>query len=233
MKKIISLLLVVVLVFSFTPSGFAEEIQKANRLPLDDALALAHEMYPGANVYIDGNDVIHVVVTGQSQQTQVQPSIQPMASDYAPNGGSYRRFTPPAYWDPNAGIPYSMVYLPADQTAGLLSAKLTSSLIGTVINWLASYPASTVATMINNAYGLSLTPTAVLFIAGLGTYNAIQWIDTAALVSVTNQYSRIRITRLTIGGYPSNVYAGWTGSYVTDDPYSVFNPTFYRGVYDI
>ena len=187
-------------------------------------------MYPNADVYIGENDIICIV---NKSMYDISNREDLLRSTYAPNGGSYRNFKIPTGWSPDAGIPYSMVFLPADKTVALLNARLKSSLISSIVSLLVNHSASAVSSIIASTYGVTLSPSAILFLSGIGTYSAITWLDTAALTTATNNNSKICITRTMVYGYPSDIYTGWSGNYVVPNPYSAFNPVFRKSVYDV
>lgn len=226
MKKMLSILLASLLITaSAIPAFAATTTEETMRADLDSVLAALEDQYPDAEVYLAENGEISVVVTESVNASK-------RASYYSPSGGSFRSFSPPIGYPFTSPIPYSKVFLPSDQTFALLNGVIEDGLIEDVVLWIAD-GVGLVITRVLAKYAITLSAAGVLFLVGLGTYQAIQWLDQAALVSVTNNYNRICITRTTTQGWPTNLYSGWVGNYCSDSPYSNFNPTFYSGVWDI
>lgn len=232
-KKLVSLFLIIALTLSVvTPCLAAETTLLSDRAPLEDVLAYIQTIYPGAQVTVDENNILQILV--EEQQPQMLTARAALTSTYAPNGGSYRYFTAPPGTDPYSPMPWSIVYLPAEQTVALLSAKLSQDLFEDVISLAGSgISISGIVASIYTTFGVWLGPAGVVLILAIGTYNVMSWIDEAMLVTVTNNYSRISIERTTTMGWPSNYYSGWVGNYVTAAPYELWYPTFYSSVYDI
>ena len=224
-KKVISLLLIFILCICLPIQCLAMEGEYKEKT-LEETVEEVKQMYPGCIVEVDDKDTINVLV--------LDPIIETRSSSiYAPNGGSYRGFKPPQYVvGTGSAVPYSMIYLPAEQTAALLAAKTKSGLFEDILLWIGSNSAKKVVSLVSAKYGILLSELGVLFLVGLGSYQVINWVDSAILANAVSKSSRISITRTTVNGWPSNVYGVWSGNYVTASPYQDWNPTFYAGAYD-
>lgn len=233
-KKLISIILIIALALSVSiPSLAANKNRSTDRAPLEDVIAYIHSIYPDAQVVVDDNNELQILIGDQQPQTS-NKSMSALASIYAPNGGSYRNYLAPPGTDPYSEFPWSKVYLPADQTVAVLSAKLNQDLFEDVIDLAAGgISLSAIAAWVYSAYGIWLGPAGVSILIGIGIYNVMDWIDTYMLVNITNNYSRISIERSTTMGWPSNYYSGWVGNYVSATPYESWGPVFYSGAYDI
>lgn len=212
----------------------AQAANTEERGDLEETILLIKEMYPDAVVEVkDG--VINVTAS-------LPNVIQTRAtSEYAPDGGSYRGFVKPWYVSTDSALPYSMVYLGHEQTVALQLARSDSSLVSTVITWVAGDLSASalekVAAKIAAKYGVWLTRAGILLIVAVGTYEAISWIDqvmfNTAMHNCTLAQQKISITRTTTNGWPTNMYFAWNSNYVSCSPYESYNPTFYKGTNDL
>lgn len=229
MKKVLSVVLAILIIVLPSTHCFALS-NDSQHITKEEAVKRLSDLYPNADVYIGENGIICIVDLSTDDSSSRE---NPTRSEYYPNGGSYRNFTAPLGWPADAGVPYSMVFLPADQTAALLSARLETSLISTIVSLLANHPASWVSTYLATNFSIFLSANAIVFLSVIGTYNLISWLDSAALITATNNNSTICITRASVYGFPSDIYTGWNGTYVSPSPYDSFNPSFHSGVYDV
>lgn len=226
-KEIVCVVLVIVLIVTGSTFGFASSSNDS--ISIEEAINRAKVLYPNAYIYVDDNGTISIVMDAMFTSKN---SIQNRSSIYAPNGGSYRNFTVPIWWDASSGIPYSIVYLPEVQINSIIQAKLNTDVFEFIIDH-AAYSIDMLQNVILATFGVSISQAALLFLIGFKTYNALDWMDTQALMRVTANYQKIEIVRSSLYGYPSNMYFGWTGNYVDASPYEDFNPSFYSGVYDL
>lgn len=72
-----------------------------------------------------------------------------------------------------------------------------------------------------------------MLLVAIHTYNLMSWINSTSLSLAAQSTGKVCITRATCMGIPTNIYISWSGSYVTNSPYSDWGPTFYSSVYDI
>lgn len=230
MKKIASVLITVILAFSVALNAFAaDDSMMSEKAKQYKAIKYFESTYPGAQAIVDENGVLQVYIPEQQSKNTLQITA---TSIYAPNGGSYRSFTPPIGSDPYGDFPYSMIYLPGDQTAALLAARNIPGLFPDVITWSAT-GISFACSMVYAKYGVLLNPSGIVLLVGIYTANLMNWINTTSLSYAALSTGKVCITRSTTMGIPTNIYISWSGSYVTDAPYSDWGPSFYASVYDI
>lgn len=229
MKKVIGILLTLALVISISAPSFATT-GKNKKLSIEEAVERIQEMYPNSEIRVDEHEVIHILNNEPISSNRTNMATRSIT--YAPDGGSYRSFTTPSWWSADAGIPYSIMFIPANKTTALLVANENSSVFELIKDNLVALGVDTVIAQIATLYGVQLTAAQVYFLSGILLYSMVQAIDHDSLVGVLSQYDKVSIIRESLYGYTSNIYSGWTGDYVSPDPYDDFNPTFYNGVYD-
>lgn len=178
---------------------------------------------PSANTYLDE--------INRSTLGSVASSI------YAPNGGSWRNFTPPSYMiQPGSGytLPYCVTFLPGDKADALYISMTTTGLWSFLKdNPLSSLGAETVGTKILNKFGISLSTSQIVFLYSASCiylYNTVN-VNSLARAKSETAAGKVRIDYTTINDVPTNYYYSWSGNYVTDSPWQEFSPTFYKDVY--
>lgn len=224
MKKMMSLLLVIVLVMSLTSPAMAVKNEKPK---LDVALAHLQQQYPGATITVSEEEVISVVLPS----SDIAPFAA--ASIYAPDGGSWRNFTAPIGSDPYGTFPYGIVYLPGEETSMLSAAKDLSGIIPDVVMWAADKGTAAAVGLLAAKYGISASVVGIMFLVSLQAYSYISWVDQKSLSAAARRTGKVSIELATCMGYPAYFYRTWDGTYVTDSPYESWGPSFYRGVYDV
>ena len=157
-----------------------------------------------------------------------------MATVYSPEGGSYRSFKAPSYVGPYDSIPFSMIFLPAEEVVTLQNAIIIDNLIGDVVSlFAAGKTAQEVIAAVKAKTGITFSTKSIIWLSVIGSKKFIEWIDKASLALVTKNYSKVRLTRVTTNGILTNLYSGWVGDYVSDEPYSDYKPILYKGEYDV
>lgn len=226
----LSLLMVMIIVMPTQAADVGAEEMKGD---LVETIALIKELYPEAVIEVkDG--VINVATLGMDTvQTRA-------ASEYAPDGGSYRSFVKPWYVSADSALPYSMIFLGHEQTDALLLARSNSSVVSDVIGWVGGGGASALeyaSKQVAKKYSKYIGAAGILLIVAIGTYETISWIDTvtfnAAMNNCTLAQKKISITRTMTNGWPTNIYSAWNSDYVGCSPYEAYNPVFKIGVYDL
>lgn len=195
----------------------------------ESILAIVEQLYPGSVIHISENGTINVAL--------LEEPIRTKSSFHAPAGGSYRNFVPPfGYNVATLPVPYSKVFLPQEQTFALYQGMVTDNLFNQVIEWAASgLSYLNIQDYIKAKFNLNISIAGIVFLIGIGSFEVIQWLDTVAMNTAVSKSKNgsISIMRTTVGGYPTNIYTPWDSSYVNDNPYENFNPTWHKGVYDI
>lgn len=195
----------------------------------ESILKKLEQLYPGSTIHMSEDGTINVVLSEEPARTK--------SDFYAPAGGSYRNFVPPlGYNTAILPVPYSQVFLPSDETFALYQAMKTETLLDQVADWAfqgLSY--LKIQELVQAKFGLDLTMPGIVFLVGIGSFEAVQWLDSVAMHTAVSKSKEgaISITRTTVEGYPTNVYAPWDTYYVNPNPYESFNPTWHKGEYDI
>ena len=229
MKKIISLILALVTIFSLTTPCFALEEQKSS---IEEAVALAEELYPGAEIHIDKQGTLHIFV-----DIEVGRAAARVSQIYAPEGGRFHHFIRPALTDPYVYTPLSIVFLPHEEVEALSIALENEDLFNDIIEKAKEIGGEVLtASAINEIiqaikYGLILTAAGVLFYISQSVYSAIDWVDRYQFNQAREKYYKLCIQQLTLRGNIANVYTGWSGNYVSAAPYDDWNPMFTEGDY--
>lgn len=226
MKKIISLLLALATIFLLTVPCFAMENQKAS---IEEAIALAEDLYPGAKIVVDKAGVLHIL------PVSTPISVSTRASQiYAPNGGRFSNFVRPPLTDLNAYAPLSIVFLPADEAEAVIIAMEDQAIFDTVIDMLSDNdPVDYIIKTIDILFGVTLTEAAVLFYQIIAVYDVIDALDDILFYSAYSQYGKVCIQQLYLRGNMSNVYLEWSSNYVSAAPFENWNPKFNHGDYSI
>lgn len=226
MKKIISLILALITIFSLTTPCFALEGQKAS---IEEAVALAEELYPGAEIFVDENEIIHILPAAMSSMYAVQTS-----QIYAPEGGRFHSFIRPPLTDMYAPAPLSIVYLPHEQVDAIDIAKDNKELFYHVIDLLGAGTAvEKIIESVLKTFKIRISSGMVFFYSVIKFYDIIDTIDRYMFNSAREKYNKICIQQLNLRGNISNVYLEWSGSYVSPSPYDNWNPSFRPGDYSV
>lgn len=228
MKKAISFLLVICLMFSLITNSFAASIYP-EQPSIEEAAAQLQKQFPDAVISVtDG--VINVL-----QMSSPTQSNSLRASTYAPQGGSYRNFFPPIGFVSGSGPqPYSVVYLPKGVTDAFVSSLLDASFFDVIISTAAGAGIEAAIAAVAVKFGITLPPLAITFIVAIGSYYLLGEYDAQMALKATNSLKNgISIFRSVYAGWPTNMYYPWTSSYVSPDIYAGWNPIFYPGEYDI
>ena len=225
-KKFLSFLLVLVITFTGTTPYFA--VENKENTGVEAAIYTIQEMYPDSEIrVVDGE--LHVVVNEE-------PISVTRASEYAPNGGSYRNFKAPSYVTPEMVNPYSMVYLSAALTSDLVYVRNNQSIFNLIIQKsLEGLSAGGIATWLEVSKDIVISEAAIVIVITCATFAVMRWLDTVSMVKAQSNSStrKIYIIRSSANGVYVNMYYPWNSNYVSASPFEDFNPQFYRNVYDI
>lgn len=226
MKKIISCILVLCMIFSISSNSFAASAYM-EQPSIEDTVVQLQEQFPDAVISVS-NGVINIL--------QMSPPVSSSSfrvSTYAPRGGSYRKFFPP-FGVVGGPRPYSIVYLPTDIAKGFVSALQDENVFDVIVSTAIGLGVEKAIAAAAASFGITISAAAVTFLVAIGSYYVLGGYDAHLAYQATNVYSNgISIFRTTYDGWPTNMYFPWTNSYVTPDVYEEWNPTFYPGEYDI
>lgn len=110
-----------------------------------------------------------------------------------------------------------------------------NNLFNSIIEWAGSYAVEKIVTLVASKYGVNLSPAGISFLVFIGSYSVLKKYDASLAMDAWNNSSdgKICIQRISSYGYPVNYYFSWEGNYCSSSPYELWNPTFYKGQYDI
>lgn len=109
----------------------------------------------------------------EEDEDVINNMIQATSNTYAPDGGSYRKFSPPSVV--GMTVVYSMVFLSSEQTVALQQARIKSSLISSIVSAVDKYGITKAIDVINVKFALNFTKVHVAFLYAIGVYSAISF----------------------------------------------------------
>ena len=193
---------------------------------LEETIAQVQARYPGAEITIGDDNSIHVVLP-----YSIDNAISPASADdlYAPEGGTYYGYRPPAgIISPE--IPTYKTYIPSDMSQLFYEIKTEPTVFEEFIgalNDVSDTPG--VVDLIATYFGVTVNyVTAGLFLTGQAL-GLLAWIDAYSLETAMDDGAdgAISVQITTFEGYPMYIYSGWGGVYVNPDPYAMWNPTWH------
>lgn len=228
--RILALFLAIVLcIGSVLPiSAFAVESTQRNT-SLNEVLNTLQQAHPNATITVE-DGTIHVVMPKQD------PGNSSRASEIAPQGGSWKNFSPPYEYlvNPSLVRPYCIVFLPENLTTALVISMAEDYVWGYIQDCLdIGDPIEIIVTKLLANYGLALSYAQVFFLA----YSVSSEVyDLLNIYSINNAVSNSDDNKVSIqfceaDGWPVNYYYAWEGNTVYDSPWEAFNADFYAGDY--
>ena len=230
MRKYISFILTVALLLCLASPALASESYDDQ---IHAAITSIEEKYPDAVIKVTEKQTLAIYIPTENVSTASIAPYAMNASIYAPEGGTYREFTPPLIWTPDAGIPSFISFLPSDTAQILYEMKTTPGMFDEIYDYITtgSALASDLIAYINITFGIPITAVTAALLLTLTSVAFIDWLDVTIMESAMENGAdgAISITRTTLYNVPSDVYMGWGGTYVSAAPFENWNPTFYRG----
>ncbi len=234
MKKIVSVLLVSCLVI-LTPIRVSANVDIIKEEALNSVIESIRSKHQNAEIIVkDGEIHVYLANESNSRNTNLRATENKVC---APEGGIWLNFIRPwyTYFNPDAIIPYAVVYYSHDETELMYEAYTNRSLLEFLLDSnIVGMGVDTFIARIAIKFGLSVDVATALFVISgefKYAYDCINEFLFFQAVDIKDPSYKIRVDYTTMNGYPVNYYAGWTGNYVTDSPYQDFEPTFHSGVY--
>ena len=237
MKKTISVLLTLAIVFSLSSMALADNYDIA--LPAgniyDEAKRLESIIPNSEATVIDG--MIHIVVDDPADvpwmNATIQANSERVTSVVSSKGGTFKDFRIPAF-DIGGFFPYWQTYMTQDVVNAALIKKGEPSVLQWILDQTVLGVAySKIAEVASAMLGFTISSTVVSLLAGVFLF-VIPTIDYYSLKSAKDRSSTGKVS-VVIGdppnGYPTTMYTPWNNNICTT--YHGYEAVWYEGEYAI
>lgn len=226
-RKILALVLTLAMVICVTSPVMAasEDAQ------MSAAIAAVKEQYPNAVVRVTEAGTLAVFVPS----TGISPSSANSDRIYAPTGGSYTGFLPPIGYL-GYDFPICRTFLPGDLAQLFYVGRSDEDLFDQIMDAISTASNySEAVDAVARITGFTSSAVSIAAFAACQTFDAIRWLDLYILESAMENGTdnAIYITRISTSGVMTDMFFGWSGTYVDASPYEDWNPTWYPEDYTL
>ena len=222
MKKTVSLILVLTLVFCMATPVFAADEEVRRQI----AIETIREKYPDAVISIGEDGAINVFVPNRQVAS---PSSITVDRFKAEEGGTFTGFFPPPGVIPPE-VPVFMAFLPGETARLFRDMRSNNDIFYDIIDTYISYGTNIDAALAHLAVilGYTVSSAAYLTICAAATVTAFNWLDVASMnMAISNGTNgAIEVMRTSMEGMQTNYYFGWDETYVSTSPYEDWDSTW-------